>query len=105
MEKENKKNFEPKHFYEPACSPERPVYEWQVDAEGHHILVEVGKENFDEEIQRWESSCDIKIIVDRMMKGDPATIAQLAAPGAYGDVNDFPQEVHPAASAQALHQL
>ena len=102
MAKEEKKR---KRFYEPECSPFVDVTEWQVDEEGHHILVKVGEKNFDDEIQLYKDSCDIMVLVDRLMKGDAATIRQLATPGLYGDVNDFPQDVHPAAYAQGLAQL
>lgn len=94
-----------KRYYEPKTSPLVPVCEWQEDEEGHHILVKVGEKNLDDEIQLYKDSCDIKVIVERMMNGDVATIKQLASPGLYGDVNSFPQEVHPAAYAQGLKTL
>ena len=100
-----KKEKKVKRFYEPECSPFVDVTEWREDEEGHHYLEVVGKKNFDEEIQLFKDSCDIKIIVDRMMYGDAATIKMLATPGLYGDVNDFPQDVHPAAHAQGLYSL
>ena len=95
----------PKRYYEPKTSPLVPVCEWQEDEEGHHILVKVGEKNLDDEIQLYKDSCDIKVIIERMMNGDVATIKQLASPGLYGDVNNFPQEVHPAAYAQGLKTL
>ena len=94
-----------KRYYEPKTSPLVPVCEWQEDEEGHHILVKVGEKNLDDEIQLYKDSCDIKVIIERMMNGDVATIKQLASPGLYGDVNNFPQEVHPAAYAQGLKTL
>ena len=94
-----------KRYYEPKTSPLVPVCEWQEDEEGHHILVKVGEKNLDDEIQLYKDSCDIKVIIERMMNGDVATIKQLASPGLYGDVNNFPQEVHPAAYAQGLKNL
>lgn len=94
-----------KRYYEPATSPLVPICEWQEDEEGHHILVKVGEKNLDDEIQLYKDSCDIKVIIERMMNGDAATIRQLAAPGLYGDVNDYPEEVHPAAFAQGLKSL
>lgn len=100
-----KKEKEIKRFYEPECSPIIPLYDWRTDEEGHHLLVKVGEKNFDDEIQLYKDACDIKILVDRMMRGDAATIARLAQPGLYGDVNDYPQEVHPAAYAQGLKNL
>ena len=106
MEKSNAKEQKAvKRFYEPKTSPLVDITEWQVDEEGHHILVKVGEKNFDDEIQLYKDSCDIKVIIERMMNGDVATIKQLASPGLYGDVNDFPQEVHPAAYAQGLKTL
>lgn len=104
MAKEEKKT-ERKRYFEPKCSPLVDVTEWRVDEEGHHYVVNVGEKNFDDEIQLYKDSCDIMILVDRLTKGDAATIKQLATPGLYGDVNDFPQEVHPAAYAQGLAQL
>ena len=95
----------PKRYYEPKTSPLVDIKEWQVDEEGHHILVKVGEKNLDDEIQLYKDSCDIKVIIERMMNGDVNTIKQLASPGLYGDVNDYPSEVHPAAYAQGLHQL
>lgn len=94
-----------KRYYEPECPKILPKYEWRVDEEGHHFQEKVGEYDADAEIQLFKDSCDIKIIIDRMMKGDAATIAMLAQPLAYGDVNDFPQDVHPLAYAQGLHQL
>lgn len=106
MEKSNpKEQVNVKRYYEPKTSPLVPIYEWQEDEEGHHILVKVGEKNADDEIQLYKDSCDIKVIIERMMNGDVATIKQLASPGLYGDVNNFPQEVHPAAYAQGLKTL
>lgn len=94
-----------KRFYEPKCSPEVDLTEWTIDEKGHHHLVVTGKKNLDDEIQLYKDECDIKILVDKMMKGDVATITQLTKEGVYGDVNDYPAEYHPAAGAQALHSL
>lgn len=106
MEKANAKQQDVvKRYYEPKTSPLVDICEWQEDEEGHHILVKTGEKNLDDEIQLYKDSCDIKVIVERMMNGDVATIKQLAAPGLYGDVNNFPQEVHPAAYAQGLKSL
>ena len=106
MEKSNKKERPaPKRYYEPESSPIVPVYEWQEDEEGHHFLVQVGTKNVDEEIQLYKDSCDIKIIIDRMNKGDIGTIHMLSQERMYGDVNDFPQDVHPNAYADGLRQL
>lgn len=104
-EKAEKKEELVKRFYEPECSPIIPVYDWRVDEEGHHLLVQTGEKNFDDEIQLYKDQCDIKIIVDRLTKGDPAIIAQLTTEQVYGDVNNYPKEYHPRAGAQALHQL
>ena len=100
-----KKEQEVKRFYEPECPSTLPVYDWRVDEEGHHILVQTGERNFDDEIQLYKDQCDIKIIIDRLTKRDPAVIAQLTAEQVYGDVNNFPEEYHPRAGAQALHRL
>lgn len=106
MEKSNAKEQKTvKRYYEPKTSPLVDINEWQVDEEGHHILVKVGEKNLDDEIQLYKDSCDIKIIIERMMNGDVETIKQLASPGLYGDVNNFPEEVHPRAFAQGLKQL
>lgn len=94
-----------KRFYEPQCSPMQDVCEWQVDEDGHHLLVKVGEKNFDDEIQLYKDSCDIKILVDKLLKGDPQTILTLSQQGVYGDVNDFPQECHPAALDDSLKQF
>lgn len=92
-------------FFEPTCPKLVPKYEWKVDEDGHHYLEKIGEYDADAEIQLYKDSCDIKIIIDRMMRGDAATISMLASPGIYGDVNDFPQDVHPRAYAQGLAQL
>lgn len=94
-----------RRYYEPKTSPLVDINEWTVDEEGHHILKKVGEKNLDDEIQLYKDSCDIKIIVERMMNGDVNTIKQLASPGLYGDVNDYPEGVHPAAYAQSLKTL
>lgn len=94
-----------KHYYEPECSEYVDVLDWQEDDEGHHFQVVVGKKNVQEEIERYKNATDIKVIVERMMNGDAATIRMLAAPGIYGDVNDYPEEVHPAGYAQGLKTL
>lgn len=94
-----------KRFYEPTCSEEVEVFEWTIDEFGHHKMVVVGKKNIQDEIQLYKDECDIKILVDKMMKGDTATLIQLSKEGVYGDVNDFPKEYHPAAGAQALQQV
>lgn len=94
-----------KRYYEPKCSKIAKKYDWRVDDEGHHYLVEVGEYNFDDEIQLFRDSCDIKIIIDKLINGDAATITMLAQPLAYGDVDFYPQEVHPRASAQGLLNL
>lgn len=94
-----------KRFYEPQCSPMRDVCEWKVDQDGHHIFVKVGEKNFDDEIQLYKDSCDIKILVDKMLKGDSETLIRLSQPGVYGDVNNFPQECHPAALDDTLKQF
>ena len=81
MEKSNaKEQIAVKRFYEPKTSPLVDITEWQVDEEGHHILVKVGEKNLDDEIQLYKDSCDIKVIIERMMNGDVATIKQLASP-------------------------
>lgn len=103
MKEENKKVV--KHFYEPKSSPLVDVCEWQEDEEGHHLFVKVGEKNLDDEIQLYKDSCDIKVLIERMMNGDVATIRSLASPGLYGDVNDFPEEMHPAAYADGLKNL
>lgn len=100
-EKEKKKV----HYYEPACSEYVDLYEWRVDEQGRHFVVKVGQKNFDEEIQLYKDACDIKVIVDKLINGDVATIKQLSTPGVYGDVNDYPTDVHPAGYAQALNTL
>lgn len=106
MEKSDKKEQTTvKRYYEPKTSPLVDICEWQEDEERHHILVKTGEKNLDDEIQLYKDSCDIKVIIERMMNGDVATIKQLATPGIYGDVNDYPQEVHPAAYAQGLKSL
>lgn len=104
MEKEKEKKS-PKRFYEPVAPKLTPKYEWKCDEEGHHYLEKVGEYDADAEIQLYKDSCDIKVIIDKMMKGDAATITMLAQPGFYGDVNDYPQDVHPAAYADGLKQL
>lgn len=104
QEKQEKKP-EAKRFYEPKCSPMRDVCEWQTDNDGHHIYVKVGEKNFDDEIQLYKDSCDIKILVDKLLKGDSQTILQLSQPMSYGDVNNFPQECHPAALDDSLKQF
>lgn len=105
MQNTQKEKTHVKRFYEPVCPKVLPKYEWRVDDEGHHYQEKVGEYDADAEIQLYKDSCDIKVIIDRMMKGDAATITMLAQPLAYGDVNDFPQDVHPRAFAQGLHQL
>lgn len=102
---EKKQEKKIKRFYEPECPALLPKYQWETDEEGHHYLVKVGEYDADAEIQLYKDSCDIKVIIDKLLKGDTATITMLAQPSAYGDVNDFPQEVHPRAYAQGLQQL
>lgn len=100
-----KENAIDKRYYEPVSSGIVPVYEWQVDDKGHHHMVKIGEKDMDAEIQLYKDMTDIKILVDRLNNGDVATIKQLSQEGFYGDVNDFPEEYHPAAGAMALHQL
>lgn len=103
MEKENEKT-KIERFYEPKCPVTRPVYEWIVDDDGHHIRKQTGEKNFDDEIQLYKDQTDIKLLVERLMAGDPAMIS-LQKNAVYGDVNDYPEEYHPVAGAQALHTL
>lgn len=94
-----------KRYFEPDCPAVIDVFDWTVDDRGHHKLKKVGQKNIDDEIQLWKDQTDIKILIDRYNKKDPATLLQLSQEMAYGDVNDYPQEVHKVAHAQALHTL
>lgn len=67
----------------------RTVYSPKVDEEGRIELVESGKEDFQEYIDSFRESCDIRQIIRRVEEGDLSALNQRQ--GFYGDVTKMPK--------------
>lgn len=70
-------------------NPIKPVYKPLVNKDGTITLVQEGFVNTDEEIQSYEDSVDIDVIVARYMNGDIDALNKHV--GQYGDFTNMPK--------------
>lgn len=70
-------------------NPIKPVYKPIVNKDGTITLVQEGFVNTDEEIQSYEDSVDIDVIVARYMNGDLEALNKHV--GQYGDFTEMPK--------------
>lgn len=70
-------------------NPIKPVYKPLVNKDGTITLVQEGFVNTDEEIQSYEESVDIDVIVARYMNGDLDALNKHV--GQYGDFTQMPK--------------
>lgn len=70
-------------------NPIKPVYKPIVNKDGTITLVQEGFVNTDEEIQSYEESVDIDVIVARYMNGDLEALNKHV--GQYGDFTEMPK--------------
>lgn len=79
--------MEKKTFYTPSGSPIMKTYK-KVTEKGDTHLIETGETNIYEKIQECRDECDIRIIMDKLTRGDQVEalrIAQAKESAQYGD--------------------
>ena len=81
--------FVKQKFFTCSGSPLHIIYKPVVDKNGLIDLKESSKENTDEIIQSYASSCDIQIILNRASNGDLSGLT--AEKGIYGDFTEMPK--------------
>lgn len=82
-----------KFFNNDICScsgdPIHIVFSPKVNDDGSIDLVESGKENIQDEIQSYLESCDINVIIQRVLNGETELLQQRKA--MYGDFTTMPK--------------
>lgn len=79
--------LERKSGFQKSGDPMKTIYEYRIE-DGKKILVPVGKEDIQEEIESYAKSCDITNILNRFMNGEIDLLN--ARQGFYGDVRNMP---------------
>lgn len=80
----------------PAGSKEEPVYEMQIDLQGHKKLIKKGMTNIYEIIQASLEQSKIENIIRRATEGDPYALTVMN--GQYIDTTDLPKSLAEAQS-------
>lgn len=78
-------------FVSPSGDAFRVVYAPSRLPNGEIKLRESDKVDIQDEINSWADSCDLGLILDRVMRGDTSLLGQ-GGSGFYGDVSEFPTD-------------
>lgn len=70
-------------------SPYRPIREAVAKKDGSVAVEVVGQEDFREYINSFKDQCDVQLLVERAMNGEPELLNQRS--GAYGDFTNMPK--------------
>ncbi len=81
----------------PTGSKEAPIYEIEIDKQGHKSLIKTGMTNIYEKIQQDLESCKIENILAKAEMGDLSGIN--AREPQYGDITETPKTLAEAQSA------
>lgn len=78
-------------FVSPSGDAFRVVYTPSRLPNGEIKLRESDKVDIQDEINSWADSCDLGLILDRVMRGDTSLLGR-GGSGFYGDVSEFPTD-------------
>ena len=75
----------------PPGDRHRSIFRKAKSPEGFPTLVEVGRQDFQEVIDSFAHSCDIRTLIKRYEAGDTSVLARVQ--GIYADVTDLPNDL------------